>query len=134
MGLNSVSCTSQQFCVTVGDADNDAFASETLAEVWDGTAWTVQPTPNPAGTLNSFLNGVSCASANDCAAVGDYDAATPSTLVEVWDGSAWTLRSTPNVAGAGSNVLFGVSCVPAACSAVGNSFTLVQSTLAESGD
>jgi hypothetical protein len=39
----SVSCASATACVTVGS--NQAAA---MAERWNGTTWTVQPTPNPA--------------------------------------------------------------------------------------
>lgn len=135
IGLNSVSCTTRQFCVTVGNASSNAlFTTVTLAEVWNGTAWTVQPTPNPASSLSTTLNGVSCTSANHCTAIGDYGFSPVNTLAEAWDGTAWSLRSTPDVAGASSDVLFAVSCRPAVCTAVGNTFTLFSATLVESGN
>jgi hypothetical protein len=40
-----------------------------LAMVWDGTAWSIVPSPN-AGTRNDQLSSVSCVSASDCVAVG----------------------------------------------------------------
>lgn len=40
----------------------------TLAEAWDGTSWSIQPTVNPAGF--SELSGVACRSAGVCTAVG----------------------------------------------------------------
>ena len=39
----SVSCTSATACMTVGTTQN-----KTLAERWNGSRWTVEPTPNPA--------------------------------------------------------------------------------------
>ena len=42
----------------------------TLAEVWDGSTWTVQSTPNPTGATSGSLYGVSCTSATACTAVG----------------------------------------------------------------
>jgi hypothetical protein len=39
----SVSCASVTACVTVGSNQ-----TATMAERWNGTAWTIEPTPNPA--------------------------------------------------------------------------------------
>ena len=44
----------------------------TLAEKWNGTAWTVQKTPNPVGAYYSTLSGVACTSTSACTAVGYY--------------------------------------------------------------
>jgi hypothetical protein len=41
-----------------------------LAETWNGTRWTLQATPAPAGSLTSMLNGMSCSPAGACTAVG----------------------------------------------------------------
>jgi hypothetical protein len=38
----SVSCTSATACMTVGTTEN-----MTLAERWNGSKWTIEPTPNP---------------------------------------------------------------------------------------
>ncbi len=51
-------------CTSVG-----RFADLTLAERWDGTHWTIQPTPDPS-TTESILYSVSCPSASACVAVG----------------------------------------------------------------
>ena len=74
----------------------------TLAERWDGTAWTIQPTPEPAGRRISTWRGVSCTSATACTAVGYYrnSAGIQVTLAERWNGTAWTIQSTPNPTGA----------------------------------
>jgi hypothetical protein len=45
--LNAVSCTGGRHCVAVGTFYDAAEAGFTLVEVWDGTAWTVQTSPNP---------------------------------------------------------------------------------------
>jgi hypothetical protein len=44
----------------------------TLAEVWNGTSWAIQGTPNKAGYSDSALAGVSCTSVSACTAVGAY--------------------------------------------------------------
>ncbi len=66
-----VACTSSSACTAVGYSIGSAspFARMTLAETWNGTSWSIQPTPNPAATGN-MLNGVSCVTAGPCVAVG----------------------------------------------------------------
>ena len=124
--LVGVSCVSASACTAVGDYTNTAGTRVTLAEVWNGTAWRVTPTPNPAGALSSHLSGVSCVSASACTAVGYYTTntcvcgGTRVTLAEVWNGTAWQIKPTPNPVFASSSILSGVSCVStSACTAVG---------------
>src|SRR5207248_10503847 len=86
--LNGVSCTSATACTAVGqyyDFDSDTYL--TLAERWDGTAWTIQSTPTPP--RGATLAGVPCASPSACTGVGNYslpgfEARGP--LAELWDG------------------------------------------------
>ena len=60
--LDGVSCTSATACTAVGSYLTGADGTEaTLAERWNGTAWKIQPTPNPGGPTDSYLSGVSCA-------------------------------------------------------------------------
>jgi hypothetical protein len=121
--LVAVSCTSPTECTAVGGYNNSSGQEETLAETWDGTAWTIQPTPNPAGSLGSDLSGVSCTSATACTAVGAaaMNNVGSATLAEVWNGTTWSIQPTPNPAGAYNSPLIGVSCTSnAACTAVGH--------------
>jgi hypothetical protein len=68
--LFSVSCPARGICTAVGFYDNKATSrTDTLAEHWDGTSWTIQPTPNPTRSQVSRLLSVSCLSATDCTAV-----------------------------------------------------------------
>ena len=127
--ITGVSCSAANACEAVGSYYNGAHAYVTLAEAWNGTAWTLQPTPNPASaTDDSELLGVSCSAANVCEAVGDYinKAGATVTLAEAWNGTAWKLQPTPNPthAGVGTGAsLFGTSCSAAnACEAVGDFF------------
>ena len=121
--LKGVSCVSAVACVAVGFSENDVGATFTLAEVWNGTSWSIQSTPNPAGTTNAQLNGVSCSSTRACTAVGDYYQNSTGfnfTLAESWNGQDWSIQSTPNPAGTTTSALWGVSCTsPTACTAVG---------------
>jgi hypothetical protein len=119
--LLGVSCTSATACTAVGEYDNSAGTYVTLAERWDGTAWKIQPTPNPSGATVSALTGVSCTSATGCTAVG-YDfnnVCTQCTLAEHWNGTSWAIQPSPSI-GLTNSVLQSVSCTStAACMAVG---------------
>ncbi len=86
-----------------------------------GSGWTVQRSPNPSGATVARLDGVSCASARSCIAVGEY---TPSesvdtTLAERWRAGKWSIEPTPSPGNAGGYLL-AVSCTSStACVAVG---------------
>ncbi len=63
---------------------------KTLAAHWNGSAWTVVPTPNP-GPKHNTLSDVSALGTNDVWAVGTVDNDQRRTgLIEHWDGSHWT--------------------------------------------
>ncbi|HXR13408.1 MAG TPA: hypothetical protein VN740_02030 [Solirubrobacteraceae bacterium] len=121
-----VSCASTAACTAVGNYRDRTGLTLTLAERWDGSAWAIEPTPDPGRryphpTLDSGteFSGVSCASASACVAVGDYlDRRHRSVaLVERWDGSRWSLERTPDAVG---RQLGGAFCPAAsACVAVG---------------
>ena len=96
--LSGVAAVSANDVWAVGYYDNGSGASQTLVEHWNGTAWSVVPSPN-AGTSYNYLNGVAAVSASDVWAVGYYGigGSTNQTLVEHWDGTAWSVVSSPNV-------------------------------------
>jgi hypothetical protein len=122
--LHAVSCTAPAACTAVGGRVAPPGAPVTLAERWNGTSWSIQPTPNPAGAPFSFLGAVSCASASACSAVGGYgnSSGTPVALAERWDGTSWAIQPTPRLPGGASLPfgLTGVACTSATgCTAVG---------------
>jgi hypothetical protein len=45
----------------------------TLVEQWNGTSWSILPTPNPSDAIASYLFGVSCPTVHTCTAVGYYE-------------------------------------------------------------
>jgi hypothetical protein len=104
-----VGATSANDAWAVGNTfDRDV--TYTLAEHWDGTEWTVSPTPNP-GLDYSGLLGIHTQSAGDAWAVGVYEpsAGLDQTLTEHWDGTTWTAVTSPNVPGAYLNELMAVT-------------------------
>ncbi len=132
--LGGVSCSATAACTAVGHFFNGADGGETLAERWNGTAWTIQTSPNPSGAAASDLTGVSCASISACTAVGSSRNGGIVSLAERWNGVSWTLQGTPNPTGLGIAGLSGVSCKSStACTAVGYFITSaeVQLTVAE---
>jgi hypothetical protein len=71
----------------------------TLAEHWNGRAWTVEQTPDVATGSDSTLSGVRCPAKNTCVAVGSYfDTSRDAyqTLAEVWNGKHWTIEYPAN--------------------------------------
>jgi hypothetical protein len=118
--LIEISCASSSFCVAVGDYYNSSGVDQTLIEAWNGTSWSIVPSPN-RGTKGDGLTGVSCVSASSCKAVGSYlDAAGAyQTLVECWNGRTWSIESSLDNS-TNNNFLSDVSCVSASsCKAVG---------------
>jgi hypothetical protein len=141
--LNAISCTSASACTAVGFAADSAIDGPTLVEQWNGTSWSIQPSPSPVvgSDLSNLdeLNGVSCTSSSACTAVGSFSSTanpmrgpyTQGNLIEQWNGTTWSVVPVP----AGSPALYGDSCVASACTAVGfiagtgnNSSTLVETS------
>jgi hypothetical protein len=142
--FNAVSCTSIHVCTAVGyyTGAGGLPTSQTLAEQWDGSRWTIEPMPAISSGPAS-LNGVWCTSSRACTAVGEVSAVTSTglalsrTLAERWDGTQWSIEPTPIVPRDRLSELLGVSCTSStSCTAVGDTspgpgVSLAQSTLAE---
>jgi hypothetical protein len=114
--LNGVSCVSSTSCEAVGTAVTGVLESTNIAEIWNGTEWKIQTTPNPE-TEDGFLS-VSCTSASACTAVG---LGSKEVLIEQWNGTEWKTQKGVSISGAYVQYLHGVSCASAtACTAVGS--------------
>jgi hypothetical protein len=120
--LQGVACPTAKVCTAVGYWINGSGTHFTLAESWNGTAWAIQSTPNPTGTLPQ-LNGASCTAATACTAVGLFDNSLGRTemLAERWNGTTWAIQSTPDPAGGFDSSFQSVSCPSTTlCTAVGS--------------
>jgi hypothetical protein len=62
-----------------------------VIEHWDGTSWTVVPSPNPNPQINNSLYDVAAVDANDVWAIG----LAGGPFTEHWNGASWTILSTP---------------------------------------
>jgi hypothetical protein len=86
--------------------------SFTLTMHWNGSAWTIVPSPNPATAssngVRQTLNGVVEISANDAWAVGNtVDTASggfgpDKPIAAHWNGTAWSPATLPNLGGGGA--------------------------------
>lgn len=122
--LSGVSCSSTTSCFAVGNLGPSAggFANKSLVERWNGTTWSIMPSPTPTGADIVDLRGVSCPSTTSCFAVGRYRSGWSGDLmlVEHWNGTSWSIVASPNPTGTFGFELLGVSCPSTtSCFAVG---------------
>jgi hypothetical protein len=89
VGLTSVTAISPNDVWVVGELGEGVGVSKTLTEHWDGSAFTIVPSPNVTTRADS-LAAVSASAPNDVWTVGD---ATSGDLpiIEHWDGTQWSL-------------------------------------------
>jgi hypothetical protein len=109
--LLSVAAISSADIWAVGSNFNSSSVSPTptLIEHWDGTAWTIVPSPTTGA--GGYLQAVAADSTSDVWAVGfSSNGSTDQTLVEHWDGSIWSIVTSPDV-GTGNNALYGVAAI-----------------------
>src|SRR6266568_3248749 len=93
--------TSNVWAVGLGISSSGGFA---LILHWNGTQWSVVPSPNPGSTFYS-LGEARAVSANDIWSVGQAvnNNGVFKTLIEHWNGTQWNIVPSPNV---GSNNKF----------------------------
>ena len=123
--LNTVSCPAARSCDAVGYAASSKGLGS-LAETWNGKAWTLTTLHWPKGTSNELLFSVSCAATSRCVLVGNIDSNLNLTsnsgkaAAATWNGRAWTVTSVPAPAKGKASLLRDVTCLSAAnCVAVG---------------
>jgi hypothetical protein len=129
--LLAVTCVTGSDCWAVGTvlggAENNPVG--TLIENWNGSGWTVVPSPTPSGAVGAILESVSCTSASGCWAVGftaDANGKALTALTENWDGSAWSIVASAYTAQT-CQQFNGVSCTsPSNCWAVGSDGAVQQ--------
>jgi hypothetical protein len=86
-------------------------AVRTGAQHWDGSRWSLVPTPN-VGDGDNALNGVDGSASGDVWAVGYSERAKDyATLVEHWDGDRWRVVESPNVGTGQYNTLTSVDAL-----------------------
>ena len=134
VGLNSVSCASAGNCTAVGGYKDSSGHSQGLLLTETSGTWATGVEPslpaNANANPNADLGSVSCASAGNCTAVGNYNDSYDSSTVQdqglllTETSGTWATgvdASLPAGAGAAQYViLYSVSCASAGnCTAVG---------------
>jgi hypothetical protein len=133
--MGDIACLSDTACLAVGTYAPFGQTGGLLVERFDGTRWTAQQIPWPqtwpklrsSQQMVPNVNGLACASATDCMAVGSRIALNKSSadfrtpLAVRLHGSRWTIQSTPRARkGNISANLQGVACPTSTnCIAVG---------------
>jgi hypothetical protein len=96
--LGGVSATSPTDAWAVGDQCPTCNDSTTLILHWNGTRWSLVPSPNPGPKLN-VLNAVAAVSPAYAWAVGSNGnsaCTTAATVILHWNGTAWVQVKSPN--------------------------------------
>jgi hypothetical protein len=94
-----------------------ATGRDTLALHWNGSAWSIVPTPNPTWSGADFftLEDAEWSSSTEVWAVGyaaDFASLKSTTLIERWNGSKWRIVPSPNPGGSNQpNELFAIDAV-----------------------
>lgn len=102
--LHSVAVVAADQVWAAGTTENlNGTVKNTLIEQWNGSSWTVVPSPNPHLTTFGARNelfGIAASSATDAWAVGlqgGTSSNNSSTLVLHWNGSNWASVAGPDV-------------------------------------
>jgi hypothetical protein len=92
--LEAVSCPTAMLCFAVGPTTQPRAAA--LVMRWTGTTWSVVSVPIASDLRWVTLNGISCASANRCVAIGKAQRGKSSSdtypFVANWNGTKWTSK------------------------------------------
>jgi hypothetical protein len=132
-GLFDATCVNGSDCWAVGAVVGSGSGNPTgtLIEQWNGSSWSVVPSPTPSGpgVVGAILSSVSCTSASSCMAVGyatDVGGNNLSDVVEQWNGSSWTIIPSATT-GQAFDQLISVQCLSSVnCWAVGNAGPVAQ--------
>lgn len=102
-GMTAVAAASANDIWAIGSySDTVQNVTMTLIEHWNGTSWSIVPSPNPTPLWSATLASVVADASNDAWAVGSYynlSLNTSQTLIEHWNGTSWSIVASPNVQG-----------------------------------
>ena len=109
--LLAVSMPTPGLAWAVGYFVNGKFQQQTLVQHFDGTVWSVVPSPSP-GAQQNILYGVAAITDSEVWAVGGQQDSNGlwHTLTEHWDGSQWSVVKAAD-AGVNGNQLYAVKAV-----------------------
>src|SRR6266550_2864703 len=94
--LHSVSALAENDVWAAGVSYNtERTSGSILIEHWNGSQWSVVPSPNPSAFVNK-INAIAAVSANDVWAVGTAPTPTDTVLILHWNGAAWSVVPNPS--------------------------------------
>jgi hypothetical protein len=82
--FQSISCSSADTCVAVGNRDPKAYVG-----YWNGLSWSLGTLPVAASSSNTYISSVSCGSPTACMAVGNAGRDGKPVALS-WNGSSWS--------------------------------------------
>lgn len=100
--LEGVTALSASDIIAVGYDNNPInpdVTNQTLVEQWNGTAWSIVPSPSPGTDVNYLAGVTGRAKTGQAWAVGYSEGGSdngPQTLIEQWNGSSWTVVNSPS--------------------------------------
>lgn len=112
--LSSVAAVSTNDVWAAGSYYDSNYVTHTLIEQWNGTSWSIVPSPNVAGQ-NNGLNNIAVVSSKAIWAAGsifDINTGVGKTLIEKWNGKKWKIISNPNPSST-STVFAGIAAISA---------------------
>lgn len=114
-GLSAADASTSGDVWAAGNSTTSAGRTKTLVEHWNGTEWSLVPSPNPQGGGGSTLDAITAGGSDATWAVGEtqQNSGVEHTLILRWTGSEWVVVPSPNVEKAQASSLTGVSSTSA---------------------
>ena len=108
--LHAVASISATDVWAVGTSENTLGNTQTLTLHWDGTAWSIVPSPT-TGMVEGNLFGVAAVSTSDVWAVGSFAPTKGGgrALIEHWNGHKWSVVKNPSTVGTALQAVAAVS-------------------------
>jgi hypothetical protein len=125
-GFSAIAGRSPSDLWAVGNSTTASGDTPSLIEHWNGSRWSVTPSPNPRRGEGATLAAVGVDAAGGAWAAGatEESSGAGQTVALHWTGRAWTLVPTPSVRGAQAAQLNGISLTSADDAwATGSSYT-----------
>ena len=112
--LAGVAAVSANDVWAVGSFSRSNSSTLTLIEHWNGSAWSIVPSPDP-GAISNGLAGIVAISASDIWAVGSFSNINglSRSLTEHWNGNTWSVVASPNAPDMLNNGLNGIAAISA---------------------
>jgi len=93
--LDSVTANNAHDVWASGTSRLPSDGGQTLAEHWDGSSWSIVPTPNISN--DDGFDAIAAIAPSRVYAVGDFVGSSNfESLAEFWNGSTWSIQSSPN--------------------------------------